>query len=146
MKSIFAAALAALVMLPASALAAPAAGCKVAASGPALVPNIEAGQKVFLRCRSCHTLGQGEKNLVGPNLHGMFGEKPGSAAGFNYSPAFKKGAPAKWSDEALAGFIEKPTKAIPGSKMIFAGLPKPQDRADLIGYLRSATGAPPCGK
>lgn len=141
-----AAAMAAFTMAPAIAIAAPAAGCKVAPTGLVLVPNIEAGQKVFLRCRSCHTLGQGEKNLVGPNLHGMFGEKPGAATGFNYSPAFKKGAPAKWTDEALAGFIEKPTKAIPGSKMIFAGLPKPQDRADLIGYLRSQTGAPPCGK
>lgn len=150
MKTIVRIGLAALALASAGAtgaLAAPAtAGCKVSAAGPALAPNLEAGRKVFLRCQSCHTLGAGEKTLVGPNLNGMFGRKPGSAAGFNYSPAFTKGAPAKWTDEALAAFVEKPTKLIPGSKMIFAGLPKPQDRADLTGYLRAQTGAPPCGK
>ncbi|MBT9470560.1 MAG: cytochrome c family protein [Pseudomonadota bacterium] len=140
-------AVAALATAPAVALAGPdTAACKMTPSGPALAPDLTAGQRVFLRCRSCHTLGQGEKNLVGPNLHGVFTEKPGAAAGFAFSPAFKKGAPARWTDQGLSAFLEKPTKVVPGTKMIFVGLPKPQDRADLIGYLRSQTGAGPCGK
>jgi len=138
-------ALAAMIACAGPVAAAPAAACKVAVGDTVLVPNLAAGARVYLRCRSCHTLGAGEKNLVGPNLSGMFGRKSGTAAGFKYSPAFAK-APPMWTDQALSAFLEKPTKAIPGSKMIFVGLPKPQDRADLIGYLREQTGGPACGK
>ncbi len=92
------------------------------------------GEKIFKKCSSCHNINQGEGAKVGPNLYSVVGRKKGSMAGFNYSEALiaKGGA---WSAEEINQFITKPKNYIAGTKMAFAGLKKPQDRADVILYL-----------
>lgn len=74
----------------------------------------------------------------GPNLGGLFGRQSGTIDGFSYSKANKEKA-VKWEEGTLYDYLLNPKKYIPGTKMVFAGLKKPQDRTDLIAYLKSAT-------
>ena len=73
----------------------------------------------------------------GPNLGGLFGRVSGTTEGFAYSAA-NKNKGVKWGEETLYDYLLNPKKYIPGTKMVFAGLKKPQDRADLIAYLKDA--------
>lgn len=95
------------------------------------------GKAVFARCAICHDLNPGVQKM-GPNLHGLFGRKAGTVAGFNYSPAMKS-AKITWSAATLDSYVTSPAKLVPGNKMGFAGLAAPADRANLIAYLQSAT-------
>ncbi|MDX2082552.1 MAG: cytochrome c family protein [Rickettsiales bacterium] len=96
--------------------------------------DFDRGMKTFKKCASCHTIGKGEAAKVGPNLYGIIGRKRGSFAGFAYSKAMlAKGG--SWNAEEINAFITKPKEYLPGTKMGFAGLKKPQDRADVILYL-----------
>ena len=74
----------------------------------------------------------------GPNLGGLFGRVSGTTEGFAYSAA-NKNKGVNWGEETLYDYLLNPKKYIPGTKMVFAGLKKPQDRADLIAYLKDAT-------
>jgi cytochrome c len=74
---------------------------------------------------------------LGPNLHGLFGRKTGSIEGYQYTDA-NRSKGITWSEETLFEYLENPKKYIPGTKMAFAGLKKPQERADVISYLRDA--------
>lgn len=101
--------------------------------------DIENGQRKFALCRSCHTINQGGSNMTGPNLHGVFGRKAGTLAGFNYSDAVKA-AGFTWDGSHLDQWLTDPRGFMPGTRMTFAGLRDPKDRTDLIAYLMVESG------
>lgn len=95
------------------------------------------GANVFKKCMACHAVGEGAKNKVGPELNGIIGRKMGAVEGFNYSDTLKEHN-AKgdvWTAEILSSYLANPRQYMPGVKMVFAGLPKEGDRADLEAYL-----------
>ncbi len=100
--------------------------------------DLAAGQKIFARCRICHTVAAGAPSKVGPNLHGLFGRKAGSVADFTYSPAMKASG-ITWDDATLTKFLRDPMGFIPGNRMAFPGIKDNQQLADLIAYLKQAT-------
>jgi cytochrome c len=109
-------------------------GMPAASRGKAAPPgDAAAGKLVFARCAICHTVTAGQ-NKIGPSLAGVVGRKAGSVPDFNYSPAMK-GANLTWTAEELDAYLSNPRGKVPGNKMIFAGLPKPADRANVIAYL-----------
>ncbi len=103
--------------------------------------SVEKGQKIFKKCKACHTTDNGGKNLVGPNLWNVVGRPKGSFDGYRYSDGMKSHG-GDWTFEDLNTFLTKPGKFIAKTKMSFAGLKKPADRAAIIAYLRSLSDAP----
>lgn len=99
------------------------------------------GKTIFNRCFACHTLNEGGPNRVGPNLYGVIGRQAGTKVGFNYSPAMKKAGEdgLVWSEETLVAYLENPRTYVPGNRMVFVGLPKLQDRLDVIAYIEQQT-------
>ena len=93
------------------------------------------GEKVFGQCKTCHVAEKGV-NRVGPSLWGVVGRPAGSIANFKYSPA-NKNSGLTWSEDQLFAYLEAPQKVVKGTYMAFAGLKKPQDRADVIAYLKT---------
>ncbi|HRO13572.1 MAG TPA: cytochrome c family protein [Paracoccus sp. (in: a-proteobacteria)] len=93
-----------------------------------------AGEKVFGKCKSCHKLDGTDG--VGPHLNGVVGRVVAASEGFNYSEAMKAHG-GNWEPEPLQAFLEDPKGVVPGTKMTFAGLKKPEDRANLIAYLQT---------
>jgi cytochrome c len=107
------------------------------AAGPALADgDAAAGEKIFIKCKTCHTLEAG-KNKVGPSLAGVIGRKAGTAPDFNYSDAMKNSG-ITWDEAALNEYITDPKAKVPGNKMVFPGVKKDEDRANLIAYLKQA--------
>lgn len=92
-----------------------------------------AGEKVFAKCKSCHKLDGAD--ATGPHLNGVVGRQKAASAGFAYSEVLVGMAADAWTPENLNGFLENPKGYAPGTKMSFAGLPKVEDRANLIAYL-----------
>jgi cytochrome c len=106
-------------------------GALMAAADPA------AGETVFRKCTACHKLDGSDG--VGPHLNGVVGRPVGSVEGFAYSDALA-GHGGTWTEEDIYQFIGNPKQYAPGTKMSFAGLPKPEDRANVIAYLAQAGG------
>lgn len=99
------------------------------------------GQKVFKKCAACHTVDDGGKNKVGPNLWNVVNAEVGKRGGFAYSKAMvEKGG--TWTYENLNAFLAKPKAFVPKTKMAFAGLKKANDRAAVIVYLRTLSDSP----
>ena len=107
----------------------------LAHSTAALAQSPEAGERVFVQCRACHQVGETARNVIGPNLNGLFGRTSGSVEGFAYSDANKK-AGITWSEATFREYITDPKAKIPGTKMIFAGIKNPNQVTDLIAYLK----------
>jgi cytochrome c len=104
--------------------------------------DLDNGAAKFALCAACHTLTQGGPNMTGPNLYGVFGRKTASIDKFTYSDPMKA---ANWTWDAthIDSWITNPQAVLPGSKMTFAGIADPKDRADLIAYLMTETGFKP---
>ncbi|MCI4662034.1 MAG: c-type cytochrome [Neomegalonema sp.] len=102
------------------------------------------GEKVFRKCASCHMLGQVARNRVGPVLNEIFDRRAASVDGFKYSPALKRAGDdgLVWDREHLDLYIENPKTLVTGTRMNFRGIKDPQDRADLIAYLRLFSASP----
>ncbi|MDX2276551.1 MAG: cytochrome c family protein [Hyphomonadaceae bacterium] len=105
------------------------------ASGAQLSGDPAAGQRIFAQCATCHSIEEGV-NRVGPSLHGIVGRHSGSVAGFRYSDA-NRNSGITWTEQELFNYLENPRARIPGTIMAFVGLRNPQQRADVIAYLKA---------
>lgn len=104
------------------------------AAGTQLSGNLEGGERVFRQCASCHVIEAGV-NRVGPSLHAIIGRAAGTVAGFKYSDA-NKNSGITWTEQELFSYLENPRAKVPGTTMAFVGLRNPQDRANVIAYLK----------
>jgi cytochrome c len=118
------------VMIAASVLASLFVSSGAYAGGDAA-----AGKTVFAKCAICHSP-QAGKTLLGPSLFGVVGRQSASVAGYPYSDAMKK-ADKTWDEATLDSYLTDPKATVPGTKMTFAGLPTPGDRANVIAYLET---------
>jgi len=100
--------------------------------------ELSMGEKVFILCKACHNLKEGEPHKVGPNLYGIFGRKAGTAEGFNYSPALK-GSDIIWDENHIRNWMKKPNDYIPGTTMAFIGIQDEDKQTALIEYLKEQT-------
>lgn len=97
-----------------------------------------AGKKVFNQCAACHSMAKG-KNGLGPSLHGVVGRKAGTAEGFkNFSPAMKE-SNITWTPENISKYLANPKGFIPGNRMVFVGLKKDEDIANVIAFIQDAS-------
>ncbi len=116
------------------------AAVAVMAASPALAGgDAQRGQLVYAQCQICHQI---DRNAIGPRHRGLFGRKAGSLPDYNYSAALKNSG-IVWDEATLDRWLQGPAKMVPGTKMIFAGLADPQERADVIAYLKKATKVSP---
>jgi cytochrome c len=134
---------------PAAGEAAAAKGTETAAAGGAAATaavsfasgDAAAGQKVFLKCRACHSPEKG-KNGVGPSLYGIIGEKIAEVPGYNFSDALKAKSGEAWTPELLNQWLTSPKEFAPGTKMVFPGLKEEKDRVNVITYLNQQSDHP----
>ena len=103
--------------------------------------DVATGEKVFKKCKSCHSIKQGGGNKIGPALWNVMFRKVGSIADYKYSKALTSYG-KEWSWEEMNGFLIKPSKWIPNNKMGFAGLKSEKDRASVILYLNQNSDNP----
>ena len=99
------------------------------------------GEQVFKKCTACHNADKGGANALGPNLWGVLGEPVGKGHGFPFSEALA-GHGGTWDWNTLSDWLANPKKFAPGTKMTFAGLGNPEDRANVIAFLNSRSDAP----
>eukprot|EP00397_Hematodinium_sp_SG-2012_P025715 GEMP01026886.1.p1 GENE.GEMP01026886.1~~GEMP01026886.1.p1 ORF type:complete len:133 (+),score=20.09 GEMP01026886.1:58-399(+) len=100
--------------------------------------DVKKGAKIFkAKCAQCHTIEQGGNVKQGPNLFGVIGKQSGSTD-FAYSDA-NKNSGILWSEKHLFEYLVNPKKYIPGTKMVFAGMKKEKERADLIAFMKSSS-------
>jgi cytochrome c len=111
------------------------AGAFLASIGAATAQDAAGGEKVFAKCKVCHQIGEGAKNLVGPVLNGVVGRKAGTYPDYHYSDA-NKNSGITWDDATLKEYLKGPQKMVPGTKMVFPGLSSDEDIANVIAYLK----------
>jgi cytochrome c len=103
--------------------------------GTASAQDAALGEKVFIKCKACHQIGEGAKDAVGPVLNGIVGRKAGTYPGYSYSDA-NKSSGLTWDEATLKEYLKNPRAKVPGTKMIFPGLPKDEDIDNVIAYLK----------
>jgi cytochrome c len=133
------------VAAPAAATAAPApaAAAEAVPDFATVLPMADAmaGEAIAERCGACHDWTKGGPNKIGPNLYGVVTRAKASHPGFDYSAAMKaKGG--NWTYADLFEFLRQPAAYVPGTKMSFAGLPRAQERLNVIAFLRMQADAP----
>ncbi len=116
--------------------AAPSASDDGAGFG-ALVGDEARGKRLYAQCMACHAVAEGQ-NRVGPTLYNIVGSPAGNVPGFRYSDA-NANSDVVWTEDALFAFLEDPRGYMPGTRMIFQGVAKPQDRADIVAYLKTVS-------
>ncbi len=129
---------------------APAAGETPAAPTAVIEPvsgllakaDVAMGQQVAQKCQACHDFNKGGPNKVGPNLWGIVGSHPAEVPNYSFSDAMQARKDKTWTFEELDAFLASPKTDVSGTKMTFPGLPKPQDRADVIAWLRQQSDSP----
>lgn len=109
------------------------AGQEQAAGTPTALAAGEKPPPAFAQCMSCHSVEPG-RNLVGPSLHGVVGRKAASLPGFAYSPALRASG-LTWDEGTLDTWLASPAQLVPGTRMVFYGLPDPARRKQVIDYL-----------
>ena len=102
--------------------------------------NMKRGQLLYMVCKACHDVEAGLPHKVGPNLHGMFGRKAGTAEGFKYTDALAKSG-LVWTPETMDEWLRQPGALVPGNGMAFAGIANDADRASLIAWLMANSDA-----
>ena len=108
-------------------------------AGGARAQSAESGERTFnQQCKSCHTVEKGGPSPLGPNLFGVIGRKAGSAPGFASSDAMKNSG-ISWDEASLGDYLKDPKAKVPETKMVFGGLKRPAQLADVIAYLKKAT-------
>ena len=100
-----------------------------------MAQDAAAGEKVFMKCKICHQIGEGAHNMVGPVLNGVVGRKAGSYSGYHYSDA-NKNSGITWDEAELKKYLKDPKGVVPGTKMVFPGLQSEQDIDNVIAYLK----------
>ncbi|MBK8211029.1 MAG: cytochrome c family protein [Rhodospirillales bacterium] len=100
--------------------------------------DIALGEQVFKKCERCHTVDAGGAQAEGPNLHGIFGRKAGTAPGWQFSDAMKA-SNVVWNRQNMDEYLAKPKEFMPDGTMNFPGLRKPEERQAVIDYLEQAT-------
>jgi cytochrome c len=93
------------------------------------------GRVLYAQCQICHTI---QRNSIGPRHLGLFGRKAGSLPDYNYSAALKNSG-IVWDERTLDQWLRGPAAMVPGTKMVFSGISDPEERADIIAYLKEAT-------
>ena len=106
--------------------------------------DLDAGEKQFNKCRSCHTITADKANMTGPHLYGVFGRHAATAEGYTYSDAMKAHN-VVWDFATLDIYLKSPQTVVAGTKMGFPGLEKDTDRRNLIAYLKAETTPLPAG-
>jgi cytochrome c len=106
---------------------------------PAAAQDAAAGQRVFNQCRACHSIEQGGRNGVGPNLHGVVGRKAGSVEGFRYSASMREKVQGglTWDEDTLRAYLANPKAVVPAGSMSYPGLRNEQQLNDLVAYLKA---------
>ena len=104
----------------------------------------ENGERLWRQCQACHQVGDGARNRVGPILNGIFDQPAAAVEGFRYSAPLTRAAAngLVWNYETLDAFLENPRQLVSGTRMSFRGIEDPDDRADVLAYLRQFSADP----
>ena len=108
----------------------------MATASTALAQDAAAGKTSFNKCMACHSIGEGAKNKVGPELNGLDGRKSGTAEGYSYSDA-NKNSGITWNKDQFLDYIKDPKAKVPGTKMVFAGIKNDTEAQNLWAYISS---------
>jgi cytochrome c len=115
------------------------AAASVLLVGMSHAADVDKGKSQFAKCGMCHAVGPDAKNKIGPQLNGVVGRTIAAVPEFSYSQSMKDLAAANpvWTEDLLDQYLENPKALVPGGKMAFAGLKKPEDRQNVIAYLKT---------